>query len=78
MLTTRFLIVFGVFFVFCAIINVACIGFDFNSGPLTGFRRRIKLILGDLGCRIMVFVAGMRLDIVRKKVDYTEYLGPNY
>ena len=38
-LTFRFFAMFGVFFVCCSIINIACIGHDFDKGPLKGFKR---------------------------------------
>ena len=77
-LTTRFVALFGIFFTCCSIINIACIGHDFDKGPIKGIRRKIKYYVTDFCVKSVVIIAGMRVNVVHKKVDYSEYLGPNY
>lgn len=69
---------FGIFFTCCSIINIACIGHDFDKGPIKGMRRKIKYHVTDFCVKTMVFIGGMRVNVVHKKADYSEYLGPNY
>jgi len=78
LLTTRFTIFISTFLISCMGIKLSCLGHDFANGPLKGWRKQMRDIVTRIGSSIVVFVAFIRVKVVHKKVDYTEYLGPNY
>lgn len=54
------------------------LGHDFEKGPLVGWRKRAFRFVTVWGCWVFVKMGGMRVKLVEKDADYTEYLGPGY
>ena len=64
LLTARFLTSFTVLLVGCLLLQLLCLGHDFEKGPLMGWRRSVKRVIAVIVCRTIVFLTGMRVNIV--------------
>ena len=60
------------------IVRILCIGHNFDKKPLSGCRKRMVFFIVRLFCRILLWLAGIRLSVKDMDYDYSEYLGPKY
>lgn len=63
----------------CGLIaKLLSLGHDFEKGPMLGWRRKLNLLNMHYSAKFQLFVAGMKVSVRHKEVDYSEYLGPGY
>ena len=78
MMPTR-LVLFGLTLaIMVFLVRILCICHNFDKKPLSGCRKTMVFFVVRWFCRLMLWLAGIRLSVRDLDFDYKEYLGSNY
>ena len=68
----------GIIVLDCILVVLLSIGHDYSKGPMKGFRKRMVLNVHKYVNKVLLIIAGMRVEVINEDADYKFWLGPDY